>query len=193
MSKPEAGGRPLRRDAERNRQLIIASAKAAFAERGLQVTLDDVAARAGLGVGTVYRKFPNRAALVGALFEDRVAEVEALVDRSAGSDGPPWDALAELITGLAVLHAEDRGLREVLLADERAGDQFATTLRRLRPRLRLVLDRARADGSLRADLGVDDLPVLMAMIGTAADRSGSGWRRYLDLIMDGLRTGGERR
>lgn len=193
MPKAEAGGRPLRRDAERNRQLIIASAKAAFAERGLQVTLDDVAARAGLGVGTVYRKFPNRAALIGALFEDRITEVEALVDRTAGSDGPAGDALTELITGLAVLHAEDRGLREVLLADERAGDQFTTTLRRLRPKLRQVLDRARADGSLRADLGVDDLPVLMAMISAAADRAGPDWRRYLELIMDGLRTGGERR
>lgn len=181
--------RPLRRDAERNRRLIIDTAKRLFAERGLQVTLDEIAQSSGLGVGTVYRRFPNREALVGALFADRVEEVLALSRRAAEAE-PPAAAFRDLITELARLHAEDRGLRDVLLTDDRAGDQFAAALRRLRPLFRTVLARAQTDGSLRPDLTVDDLPVLMSMIGTAADRAGPDWPRYLDLIMNGLRTSG---
>lgn len=183
-------GRPLRRDAERNRQLIIATAKEAFAERGLQVTLDEIADRAGLGIGTVYRRFPNRSALVGALFEDRVAEVVRLAERAADGSQAPWPAFVELINGLARLHAEDRGLREVLLEDDRAADQFTAALQTLRPLFGAVIKRARADGTLRSDFTADDLPILMAMISAAADRSESDWRRCLSWLIDGLRVEG---
>lgn len=193
MPKDQDADRPLRRDAERNRRLIIATAKEAFAEHGLHVTLDDIAARAGLGVGTVYRKFPNRRALVGALFEDRIAEVAELAERAAAEGRPPWPAFVELITELAALHAEDRGLREVLLDDDRAAEQFAAALRQLRRPFSAVIERARADGALRADFAVQDLPVLMAMISAAADRTGADWRRTLTWLIDGLHTEGVER
>src|SRR5690606_3692984 len=138
--------RPLRRDAERNRRLIIDTAKRLFAERGLQVTLDEIAQSSGLGVGTVYRRFPNREALVGALFADRVEEVLALSRRAAEAE-PPAAAFRGLITELARLHAEDRALRDVLLADDRAEGPGLG----LAPAYRRVPNREGLVGALGAD------------------------------------------
>jgi AcrR family transcriptional regulator len=84
--------RPLRRDAERNRQRILAAAGELFAERGLSVTLDDIARHAGVGVGTVYRRFPDKNELIDALFEDRLKALCAAAEAALASDDP-WDGL----------------------------------------------------------------------------------------------------
>src|SRR3954471_4967502 len=106
--------KPLRRDAERNRQRIIEAARGVFAERGLAATLDDVAAAAGVGVGTVYRRFPNKDELVEALFVDRIDQMVELAKQAAEIDDP-WEALETFLTRAAELNALDRGFKEVVL------------------------------------------------------------------------------
>src|SRR5262249_56026858 len=87
---------PLRRDAERNRQRILEAARTGFAERGLSITLDEIAKLAGVGVGTVYRRFPNKELLIDALFEDRIGEVAAAAEEAL-TDDDGWRALTTVL------------------------------------------------------------------------------------------------
>src|ERR687889_852635 len=98
--------RPLRADAERNRARILAAASEVFAERGLDVSLDDIAAHAGVGVGTVYRRFPDKDALIDALFEDKIADVER-VAREALEIEDPWEGFETFMRAVCRLQAED--------------------------------------------------------------------------------------
>src|SRR5437764_4872179 len=103
---PAPAERPLRRDAERNRRLILDTARAAFAEGGLRVTLDEIARRAGLGVGTVYRRFADKEALVDALFEDGIAELAAGAERALADDDP-WRGFLDWFEAFVSLQAAD--------------------------------------------------------------------------------------
>lgn len=106
--------RPLRRDAERNRQRILRAASEVFTERGLEVSLDEVARHAGVGVGTVYRRFRTKEDLVEALFVDRIEEVAALAEKAA-QDPDPWSGLASFMAEAADLLAGDLGLRQIMM------------------------------------------------------------------------------
>lgn len=188
-----SGERRLRRDAERNRQRLLVAAREVFAVRGLAVTLDDIAHHAGLGVGTVYRRFATKEALVEALFEDRLDEIVALAERAAGHTDS-WRGLVAFLTGTAELHAADRGMREIMLATGYGRDRVARVRARLFEPIRRLITRAQSDGHLRADLRPQDVPILQLMIGTVADYGAEVdpqlWRRYLTVLLDGLRVGG---
>lgn len=185
--------RPLRRDAERNRQRLLVAAREVFAARGLAVTLDDIAHRAGLGVGTVYRRFPTKEALVEALFEDRLDEIVALAEHAASS-ADSWDGLTAFLTGTAELHAADRGMREILLATGYGRERVACVRARLLEPVSCLIARAQADGHLRPDIQPQDVPILQLMIGSVAQYASEVdpelWRRYLTVLLDGLRVGG---
>jgi AcrR family transcriptional regulator len=187
--------RPLRRDAERNRQRLLAAAGELFAARGLAVTLDDVAHHAGLGVGTVYRRFPSKEALVEALFEERLDEIVALAEQAAGS-ADSWQGLASFLTGTAELHAADRGMREVLFATGYGRERVAKVRAHLTEPVTSLVARAQADGHLRADIRPQDVPILQLMIGAVAEYAVEVdpelWRRYLTVLLDGLRADGAR-
>src|SRR3954466_16413344 len=116
--------RPLRRDAQRNRVRILAAAKEVFAERGIDATLDDVAARAGVGVGTVYRRYANKDALLEELFEERIAELAALAEASL-ADGAAWQGLVRFLERVEELFAADRALEHVMLHRDRGRLQAA--------------------------------------------------------------------
>jgi AcrR family transcriptional regulator len=183
--------RPLRRDAERNRQRILAAATEVFAARGLEVTLDDIARHAGLGVGTVYRRFANKAALIEALFQEAIDQV--VLDAEAAAAAPsPWDGFVDLLTALAERQVANKGLREVL----RSTGYGQVNLARQRDRLRVLLEglvaRAQRTGELRPDVRASDVLLMLIMI-TETDEFGRSsdpdlWRRYLTLLLDGLRT-----
>lgn len=187
--------RPLRRDAERNRQRILQSARQVFAERGLDVSLDDIAAHAGLGVGTVYRRFASKEDLVEALFSERVGEIVAAGERAC-ADPDAWHGLVGFLESTNALHATDRGLREVTLGSRFGQDHVARLRDSLQPVITLLVARAQEQGRLRADVAATDIPVIAIMIGAVVDYTGSVrpeiWRRYLSLIIDGLGTGPER-
>ena len=107
-----ATARPLRADAERNRARILAAAAEVFAERGLDASLDDIAAHAGVGVGTVYRRFPDKDALIDALFEDKIDRAVALADTALEIEDP-WEAFTSVLWRGAETMAGDRALSEV--------------------------------------------------------------------------------
>jgi AcrR family transcriptional regulator len=182
--------RPLRRDAERNRQRIIASAREVFRERGLETTLDDVAHHAGLGVGTVYRRFPNKEHLVEAMFADQLDEVGRLISDSLEKPDP-WQALLDFLWESAALITDDRGLHDVMLSTAFGHDKVALARDKLIPLAHEMICRAKKTGQLRADFEAEDLPMLFKMIGAAAEYthqvSPDQWRRYAALLFDSLR------
>ncbi|GIF04565.1 TetR/AcrR family transcriptional regulator [Actinoplanes siamensis] len=182
--------RPLRRDAQRNRERILLAAHDVFAARGFAATLDDVAHHAGVGVGTVYRRFPTKEALIDALFADRLEDLVSLAEDALALPSG-WDGLTMLLRRTIEMHAVDRGLRDAALCIGIGKHHFAEVGEHLLPLLQEVIGRAHAEGSLRADVGINDLPIIMATVTDLARHSGGGrpeiYRRFLELIIDGLR------
>ncbi|GAC1441351.1 MAG: TetR/AcrR family transcriptional regulator [Solirubrobacteraceae bacterium] len=187
--------RPLRRDAERNRQLILEAATRLFAARGLGVSLDEIARAAGVGVGTVYRRFPSRERLIDALFDERVNEIVALAE--AGLEDPdPWRGLVGFIEGALTRQAADRGLKELLLGTAEGRAKIELIRARMLPLGTAMVHRAQEAGALRRDFSPRDLPLLQMMLGAVVDVSAATspelWRRFLALTLDGMRADGVR-
>jgi AcrR family transcriptional regulator len=185
-----AAERPLRRDAERNRHRILEAAAEAFAERGLGITMDDIAGHAGVGVGTVYRRFPNKHVLIEALFEERMTELVAIAE-DALQDDDPWSGLTGFIEGAQALQVKNRGLKELMLSTPLGCQRVAGVRGRLVPLTEQLVDRAHASGQLRADVDRGDLGLIQMMLGAAADFTRDiepeAWRRMLVIMLDGLR------
>jgi AcrR family transcriptional regulator len=179
---------PLRKDAELNRQRIIAAAREVFRDRGVAATLNDVARHAGVGVGTVYRRFPDKEALVDALFGSMVDTVET-VTAEALEEPDAWVGLTVALEKVCEVQAMDRGLREVMLGTGN-GPQRQTQMRdRVVPLLHQLVDRAKEQGSLRPDVMPVDFPTIQLMLGAVTEHTGEPelWRRYLALMLDGMR------
>ncbi|HWG60776.1 MAG TPA: helix-turn-helix domain-containing protein [Streptosporangiaceae bacterium] len=185
-------GRPLRRDAEMNRQRILRAAAEVFTERGLDATLDDVARHAGVGVGTVYRRFPGKMALAEALFTERINGIGALAERAL-QHPDPWAGLAWFLEEAGSSLAADRGLRQIMMFATFGEDRVGKARARLQPVVTRMVERAQAAGVLRPDLQPTDIPLLEFMLASVAEYAQDVrpdiWRRYLALIMDGLRSG----
>lgn len=179
----------LRRDAELNRRRILEAAGEVFAERGFGASLDDVARAAGVGVGTVYRRFRDKDALIDELFDDKLAEIGALVDESMAIEDP-WEGLVTFMERFLALQARNQGLKQVLFA--RGGDRVAEVRERILPSTGRVIARAQAAGVLRADVVPEDFPMIGgimvgALMEATRDADPDLWRRYLTLVLDGLR------
>src|SRR5688500_16865214 len=160
--------RPLRRDAERNRQRILAAAGELFAERGLGVTLDDIARHAGVGVGTVYRRYPDKYVLIDALFEPRLETLCEAAD--AGPAAPdPWDGLVLFLERGGELQAHDRGLKDLVGSSAHGGGCVVHARERLRGLATRLFDRAKEAGVVRADAVPFDAPLIFLMLGTVMD------------------------
>jgi AcrR family transcriptional regulator len=190
---PEASAepeRPLRKDAERNRRRILAAAGEVFTERGLEATLDDVARHAGVGVGTVYRRFPDKAALADALFEERIDILVELATEAYGADDP-WAGLAGFMEAAAEMLSTDKGLRQILMFAPYGHKRVNYARSRMRPAIGKLVERGQAAGLVRPDLGATDIPVLEFMLGATAEYARDVrpdlWRRYLALMLDALR------
>ncbi|SHG17140.1 transcriptional regulator, TetR family [Jatrophihabitans endophyticus] len=188
----DGASRPLRKDALRNRQALLAAGREVFAERGLDASLDDIAHRAGLGVGTAYRHFGNKHELARAIFTAAVDDVIALAEQAA-ADADPWSGLVRFLEGAAAAQAADRGLREVMMGFH---DELETTRinNALTTSLNQLVTAAKAKGQLREDAEASDVGVVVLMLCTVADvfgdYSSNLWRRYLPILLDGLRPGG---
>ena len=187
--------RPLRRDAERNRQLILDTAKTVFAQRGLEASLDEVAHEAGLGVGTVYRRFPNRDALIDALFHDMLASIERVVAESVALPRA-WDGLVHFMTAMLETQGRDKALRDLMLTrqkylDHCEQDKDEVVRDTVQPALYGLIERAREEGDLRPDVVPTDVgTLLIAVVGVVdftAPADPEVWRRHLAVILDGLR------
>jgi AcrR family transcriptional regulator len=181
--------KPLRRDAQRNRDRILAAAREVFAADGVHATLDDVAAHAGVGVGTVYRRFPNKDALLDELFEERIGEVAALAE-TALSNPDAWKALIRFLEGLEEVCAVDRALEHLVLHTGRADERMARARERLLAPIAALVERAKADGRLRGDFEASDIRMVHTMLAAVIQEtyatSPDLWRRSFRIIVDGL-------
>jgi AcrR family transcriptional regulator len=182
--------RPLRKDAERNRRRILDAAAELFTRRGLGVTLNDIAHHADVGVGTVYRRFPDKELLIDALFEERVGEFIVLAE-DALADPDPWRGFVSFLERGLELQARDKGLKQLLLGTPQGCARVGGVRERILPLAEALVMRARDAGELRADFAPEDMPVIQWMLGTVLDYSRDVspelWRRFFQLTLRGLR------
>ena len=185
----EPAERPLRADARRNRERVLAAAEELFADHGLRVQMADVARRAGVGVGTVCRNFPTKEALITALLDDML---EPLVEASqqALADPDPSEGLRSYVEAMADLQARSRGLAEEMSAHYERSDEQSVKFT-LRRNLAAILRRAQDAGAVRADIGPADLALLFCGIAQSAVLDGevgaTQRRRYVTVVLDGLK------
>ncbi len=186
---------PLRRDAQRNRDLLVAAARELFAEQGLNVPLDEIAKRAGVGNATLYRRFPARGDLVEAVFHEDLGAVMASGERARLADDA-WDALTAYLEGVCAMLARDRGVGDLMTT----GIEGVPTLDAIHVHnhatLSELMRRAAADGDLRTDVVPEDLLFALSALGTSLPaiesvRPGS-WRRPLALLLAGFRASAQR-
>jgi AcrR family transcriptional regulator len=182
--------RPQRADARRNRAKLLDAAAEAFAATGLDTQVEDIARRAGVGVGTLYRHFPTKEALVDGLARahfDRLADIVEAADR--GDD--PGRELAAAIWSCAGEIAGNVALCEIIGGRPGALAAAAAGQTRLEAATAKLVDGARAQGAIREDATVQDIRTMMCGFGhvAAAQRAGAplDWRRYLTISLDGLR------
>jgi AcrR family transcriptional regulator len=191
-TKPTSGPpaqRPLRRDAEQNRRRLLEAAEEVFAESGFEATMDQIAARAGVGVGTAYRRFANKDEVIAALFDDRVAELVEVAERALEQEDP-WQGIVDYLEGSIGLQASDQSLKELALSSPRSREYVAEARRLLKPRVDELVARAHRSGSLRPGIESTDLvlmQLMLAAISGSAGRDSNLWRRFLPLVIDGLR------
>jgi AcrR family transcriptional regulator len=187
--KPAADVRKPRADSARNRQLLIDAAKAGFSEAGLNVSLEEIARRAGVGIGTLYRHFPSREAVVEAVYRREVEQlaeaVPQLLEKSTAGE-----ALHQWMHLFVDYIATKRLIAPSLAAAAgKSPTLYATSLELITNAISTLVKRAVASGEVRKDIDPSDL--LRAMVGVSYGNPDLGWeasaRRLIDLLMDGLR------
>lgn len=182
----DTSGTGLRVDAERNRRRIIATAREVFAEQGLDVAMEDIARQAGVGVGTLYRRYPTRADLIAAAFEPKMAAY-AEAARDALADADPWHGFCGYVERICAMQAGDRGFTTVLTMTFPTAKQFEADRDRAFADLTTLVDRAKTAGKLRADFSTEDMPMfLMANAGVltaTADAAPDTWRRLVGYLL----------
>ena len=181
MATPEELTRPLRVDAERNRLRIVEAAQAAFAERGLDVPLEDVAGRAGVGIATLYRRFATREDLIAACFERRLDEYARAAEQALeAADG--WSGFCAYVERICAMQAADRGLKDVLTRTFPNARALEANRERGYDLFLRVIERAKAEGTLRADFVPEDHVLLLmgnaGVVQGAGDAAPDAWRRY---------------
>jgi AcrR family transcriptional regulator len=182
--------RPLRADAERNRRLILDTADRMFAERGFGVTLNEVAREAGIGVATVYRRFPDLQTLIDALFTERFTTFRRLA-AAAAQEPEPGRALRRYLLDAAEWRARDRALEDILANASIDAEPIARMRDDLGHAVDELVERAVAAGAVRGDFASADVYTFLFIVGAVADRTRGiaphAWRRYADVLLDGFR------
>jgi AcrR family transcriptional regulator len=184
--------RPLRADARRNHERILESARAVFAEFGADAQIDDVARQAGVGVGTVYRHFPTKEALLVELLREKFLLFGARARDALDQDGEPFAVIEDLLRRNAETAAADAAIQHALAsAGEHIWMQAETEQLELLAVTGELIARARRAGTIRSDLDASDIAMLMCGVCSTMGRNAPGfdWRRHLDLVIDMLRTG----
>lgn len=190
VSEPDRSGRrALRADAARNRERLVAAASESFAEHGPDAALEEIARRADVGIGTLYRHFPNREALMAAVVRDTFS---ALAARAAAGQGSvdPWASLEDWLRAYQAFAATKRGLIAGIVLLKEGDDEFTGLCDRLTGNVDGLLVRAQAAGVVRPGISAQDVLHLTSAIGQAGDRSGDPETstRLFALALAGLRT-----
>jgi AcrR family transcriptional regulator len=187
----QAVGRPLRADARRNRERVLTAARAVFAEQGHDAQMDDVARRAEVGVGTVYRHFPTKEALIDAIALDAFERLLAFATaQAAHEDADPWDAFEATVWAGAEILAGDRAVAEVMAEMSGPLNLDEALQKQATEAMTTLIARAQSSGALRPDVIVDDVVMVMCGVGTATRKPhtcAEAWRRHTAILLDGLR------
>ena len=182
----------LRADARRNRDAIVEAARDAFAKRGLQTSLDDIARCAGVGSGTLYRHFPKRDDLVAAVFTERMDELARAVDEAL-RDEDPWRGFTVYVQRVCRAQAEDRGLAAIFAAGQ-GGKELADLRDRAYEGFNGLIAAAKKSGALREDFTAEDIAVLLIANAGIIERAGTvatdASERFVALALDGFRAEG---
>lgn len=186
---PPALGRPERADKARNRARILAAASVAFAERGVEAQMDDIAARAGLGVGTLYRHFATKEALMVALLDRKFEQILEVARRGIErQDGEPFEVLAQVLREGAEVTAADVAAQDALMrVRDVVWPEVSATQSELLAATQVLVDRAQAAGTMRSDVSADDISMIMCGLSATMSAGVWDWRRHLELALDGLR------
>ena len=191
-TKPTPTERILRADARRNRDAVVTAAKKLFADQGLDAQMPDVAKAAKVGVGTVYRHFPNKEDLIAALAAERFERLADKAREGIAADDA-WEGLCEFIRFSAQIQADDRGLCEVMGSRPEVMSASATAVG-LEDLCDQLVKRAQRSGDLRKDLEWEDIPMIACGLGRITP-AGHGpavgrWPRLVEIVIDGLRAPG---
>ncbi len=186
----QVAGRPLRADARRNRERVLTAAREVFAEHGPEAQMDDVARRARVGVGTVYRHFPTKEALIDALVAEAFERLLVVAKEQALRDDDPWDALETTLWAGAEILAGDRAVSAIMSEVYGPVNVDLDLQLQMTETMTGMVDRARAAGTLRQDVILDDIPMVMCGIGMATCKPhqvSDAWKRHVAIVIDGLR------
>ncbi len=190
MTTSSTSEKTLRRDAQRNRERIVSSARSLFARDGVDVSVDDITREAGVGMGTLYRHFPTKEELIDAVLEDAFDDLVQLAEEAVAAKDA-WAGFAGFLEQALAQHAANRGLKDVLASHQQGRDRAQAMRERIRPLLRQMIERAQGQGTLRADVTAEDIPLVFWTGGRVIETTGAVapdyWRRYLGLLLDGLR------
>jgi AcrR family transcriptional regulator len=182
--------RPLRADARRNRERILQSARAAFAESGADAQIDDVARHAGVGVGTVYRHFPTKQALLTELVRQTFRLFTERAREALEAGGEPFALIEGLLRRIAETAAGDAGVQYALASSDAqaARSEAQAEQDELIAVIAELIERARRAGTIRPDIEAIDIAMLICgVVSAMGPRPGFDWRRHLDLMIDTLR------
>jgi AcrR family transcriptional regulator len=186
---PAQAARPLRADARRNRERVLTAARACYAEHGREAQIDEIARKAGVGVGTVYRHFPTKEALGQAIAADHFERLAAGAREGLEHENA-WQGFCDFMSRAAEVQANDRALAEVISAQPEAMQEAAAHRDDLHEAVAQLVVRAQKAGALRADVVPEDVPMLLCGLGRATRVGSTGptmsWERYLVIMLDGL-------
>jgi len=185
----DAPERPLRRDAARNRERILTAAQEVFSEQGLNAPIEDVARRAGVGVATLYRRFPTRPELIACAFASKMQDYADATDQALAHDDA-WEGFCWYVERVCQMQADDHGFTDVLTMTFPMSPEFQEINDRVFLRFATLVKRAKASGRLRKDFTTEDLPlILMAnagVIGGTGLAAPDAWRRLVALVLQAL-------
>jgi AcrR family transcriptional regulator len=195
MAEAVPAERTLRADAQRNLESILEAAAGEFAEHGLEACVADIARRAGVGQATIFRRFETKEDLIAAVVERKLEQMQQAVE-AANERKRAWDGLREFMQAAVELHMQDRGLYEAIHDRLKADPRMMEKKTHLVESIAGLVERAKREGDIRRDVVPQDVPMLVAAVAQAGaitrDTDPEVWRRYLQIMVDGLRSDGGR-
>ncbi len=182
IDKNAEGCSALRADAERNRLRVVEAARRVFAEDGLDAPMNEVARRAGVGIATLYRRFPTREALIASVFAEKMDAYAAAIE-NALADPDPWHGFCACIERICGMQANDRGFTEVLTLTFPTAEALEAKRHQSYIGLTELIDRAKAVGRLRPDFSAEDIVLLLmanaGVVVATGDAAPNAWRRLV--------------
>jgi AcrR family transcriptional regulator len=186
--------RRLRVDAERNRAALLDAAREVFAEQGIEAPLEEIALRAGVGIATLYRRFPTRGQLVAAALVDKIAQYAEAAEQALAIPDP-WAGFAGFVERICELQADDRGLSDLLSMTLPTDDRIEQLRKIANWRVARLVARAKATGQLRQEFVAEDLLVLLvanaSVVHVTRRDAPDAWRRFVALMLDAFGQAGE--